>query len=526
MLVTGWIWLIVIPHGRGAAPVIPESVARSARQRVEYGYSAGIAIGMINRDGRTFAGYGEKRLGDGVAPDEKTVFEIGSVTKVFTSILLADAVARGEVLMDDPVQALLPANVVVPSGNREITLEDLATQRSGLPTNPSNLCTDDPTAPFGCYSTEKLYEFLNGYTLSREPGLAWEYSNTGMGLLGHALARKAGKDYETLLRERILEPLGLRSTRTAVGDDASGDVAVGYSGVLQRAPFRIPGLEGAGALRSTVDDMLTFLAFNLGLQETPLSSVLNDAHKRRTGTSYPGVGIGLGWWLWGLPGGEVTQHSGDTFGFTAFVAFHKEKGVGVVILSNARSSAYSLVTDMGLNLLDPQYPLTSIRRPTTIDVATLPAFTGVFRAESGDLFEFGVISDHLVAFHPASKFEMTLHPQSTRRFAAVDLEVGNNTSAFFQVDSENRVMAMQWTQGGRTTTYPWHAAPARIVVETSGERRRFGVVGGSGAGFDIEATMDRRTWTPIGAVATPTDRVEDTDFSAGGFRFYRAHRRY
>lgn len=480
---------------------------------------------MVNRDGRAYLGYGARSHQAAGSPDERTFFEIGSVTKVFTGVLLAEGVARGEVAFDEPVQDLLAGRVVVPRGDAEILLEHLATQRSGLPLNPANLCIDDVTRPFECYSVERFYDFLNGYVLPREPGLAWEYSNTGFGLLGHALAVRSGMSYEALLQERILGPLGMTSTFVDVPLGAAGEVATGYSGVVARPAFRMPGLEGAGALRSTVEDLLTFVASHLGLRETPLGPVLRQTFVRRSETSYPGVGIGLGWWLWALPGGEVVQHSGETPGFTSFVGFRPGQGVGVVVLSNARGGAFSSVLDLGLHLLDPQYPLTSIRRPATVDAAVSRDFAGIYEEPGGDSFEVGFVRDHWVIYHARSRFEMTLHPVGPRRFEALDIEVGPQTSAFFVSEAGSRITALDWTQGGRTTRYVRKAEPVRVVAGIEAGRRWLSLSGGRGAAYDIEATEDGQAWSPVGVVRQPSDRVTDAAGEGTRARFYRASRR-
>ncbi len=211
-----------------------QQLERVVRERVDSGRNAGIVAGMV------FAGGRERSIayGDGGAGrrlDEHTVMEIGSITKVFTGTLLADMARRGEVHLDGPVERLLPARVSVPArGGRQITLEDLATHTSGLPTLPTNLQPEDQTNPYADYSFAQLYAFLGGHELARRPGAKYEYSNVGVGLLGHALARRARMGYERLVRERITEPLRMRSTaitpseamarRFALGHDASGAV--------------------------------------------------------------------------------------------------------------------------------------------------------------------------------------------------------------------------------------------------------------------------------------------------------------
>jgi len=133
-----------------------------------------------------------------------TIFEIGSISKVFTSLLLADMVNRKEVALDDPAAKYLPEHVRMPErSGKAITLLDLSTHRSGLPRVPGNLNPKDPTNPYADYSVDDLYQFLSGYTLPRDPGSEVEYSNLGGGLLGHILAHRAGTDYESLIRSRI-----------------------------------------------------------------------------------------------------------------------------------------------------------------------------------------------------------------------------------------------------------------------------------------------------------------------------------
>ena len=161
-------------------------------------------VGVIEPQGRRVVAYGSLNQGDPRPLNGDTIFEIGSVTKVFTSLLLADMVQRGEVALADPVAKYLPADVKVPErGGRVITLVDLSTHTSGLPRMPSNFHPKDPANPYADYTVEQLYQFLSSYQLTRDIGSQFEYSNLGGGLLGQALARRAGMDYEALVRSRI-----------------------------------------------------------------------------------------------------------------------------------------------------------------------------------------------------------------------------------------------------------------------------------------------------------------------------------
>ncbi len=215
-----------------AAPDLNEIKALIANRTGEAHKAVGIIVGLVDAGGRQVVAGGATTPGGTTLPDADTVFEIGSITKVFTSLVLADMVERGEVKLDDPVAKFLPSSVKMPSRNgREITLLDLSNQVSGLPRLPNNLKPADPNDPYADYSPARLYEFLSGYTLTRDIGEKYEYSNLAVGLLGHALALKAGLSYEELVRRRVLEPLEMRDTaivlperlmkRLAVGTDAT-----------------------------------------------------------------------------------------------------------------------------------------------------------------------------------------------------------------------------------------------------------------------------------------------------------------
>lgn len=176
-------------------------IDRVASPLVERGVAVGLVVGVLEGgEGRCLA-YGETVLGSGKAPDEDTVYEIGSITKVFTALLLADAVERGAVSLDDPVQKYLPAGVILPVKGAPITLAHLASHTSGLPRLPPNLKPADDANPYADYSVDDLYASLRALRLESAPG-RYEYSNYGAGLLGHVLALQAGRPYEELLVER------------------------------------------------------------------------------------------------------------------------------------------------------------------------------------------------------------------------------------------------------------------------------------------------------------------------------------
>jgi CubicO group peptidase (beta-lactamase class C family) len=306
--------------------------------------------------------YGSLDQGDKRPLNGDTIFEIGSVTDVFTSLLLADMVQRGEVALADPVAKYLPKGVKVPEyGGRRITLEDLSTHTSGLPRLASNLKPANPANPYADYSVERLYEFLSTYKMWRDIGPGFEYSDLNGGLLGHALARRAGMDYEALVTSRIAQPLHMSSTRITLSTDMKSRMAVGHNDRLAAAPnWDFQALAGAGALRSSANDLLMFLAAHLGYSRSPLAPALAAMMKVRRPTTIPGTEMALGWVV--APDG-IVWHNGSTAGYRAFVGYELRSRAGVVVLSNTFTSTG--LNDIGMHLLDARIPLANpLKTPT------------------------------------------------------------------------------------------------------------------------------------------------------------------
>jgi CubicO group peptidase (beta-lactamase class C family) len=318
--------------------------------------ATGIALGIIEPNGRRVVAYGNLANGDPRVVDGGTIFEIGSVSKVFTSLLLADMVNGKEVALDDPADKYLPANVRMPErSGKSIALLDLSTHSSGLPRVPGNLSPKDPTNPYADYSVDDLYQFLSGYTLPRDPGSEVEYSNLGGGLLGHILARRAGTDYESLVRVRITEPLGMPDTGITLSSSMKQRMASGHNAMLAPvANWDFSTLAGAGALRSSANDMLTFLEALLGYRESPLAPAMKAMLEVRRPVGKAGFEIGLGWNILG----EIVWHDGGTGGFRSFIGYDPNASVGVVVLSNAFT--LSGVDDIGFHLLNPKAPLADL----------------------------------------------------------------------------------------------------------------------------------------------------------------------
>lgn len=360
------------------------TVSEIIGQRVRDRRAAGIVVGLLEPDGRTrVVAVGDP--GPGHLPlDGNSVFEIGSITKVFTATVLAEMVAEGQVKLDDPVQLYLPPTVHVPSRNgKSITLGSLSSQNSGLPRLPGNMRPGDPSNPYADYSVQQLYAFLSDYQLPRDPGAQFEYSNLGVGLLGHALALRAGKSYEVMVRERIWKPLNMTHTAITLTPYMKQHLALGHDTAGNVVPnWDLPTLAAAGAIRSTTLDMLKFLSANLHPERGALERAMDFAHQSRAAVTPPNVSIGLNWIIQRTPGGTILWHNGGTGGYRTFAGIDPVRNVGVVVMTNSGGTGSD---DIGMHLLDPAIPLAPKPVPPRQRVAmelpetALAKFVGVYQ---------------------------------------------------------------------------------------------------------------------------------------------------
>jgi CubicO group peptidase (beta-lactamase class C family) len=335
------------------APALhPEDVDRIdavAKDELGRGRHLGFVVGVLKDGARSVRGYGRLSAERPEPPDGRTVFEIGSISKAFTGLLLADLVLQGRAALDDPVRRHLPEAWKLPSREgREITLLHLATHTSGLPRLPANLVFKDPANPYASYPEADLASFLGSYVLRREPGDRYEYSNLGAGLLGRALA---GAAYEEAVVARIASPLGLEDTRIALSEDQKRRLAPPHAAVGKPAAnWDLPTLAGAGALRSTADDLLRFLEANLGAGP---GTALALSHEERFRAGPQGPRIGLGWHLTPLlsNGKTMIWHNGGTGGYRSFAGFVKETRTAVAVLANTAADVDGLAVAL-LELLN------------------------------------------------------------------------------------------------------------------------------------------------------------------------------
>ena len=427
---------------------LPDDVVANVRARVDGGWTPSIVVGVVDSSGARYFAYGRTAPGGGASADQRTVYEIGSITKVFTGVVLADMAVRGEVALDDPVQRYLPDSVRVPgTDSQPVTLRLLSAQRSGLPRLPTNFAPRDSTNPYADYDAARLYAFLSGYTLTRAPGAAYEYSNLGVGLLGFALARRAGTSYEEMVRRRILAPLVMTSTMVTLSDAARARLAQGSTDAGPAAGWSFDALAGAGALRSTAEDMTTFLAAAMGLRRTPLDSAFRLAADARFDAGPSGVmRIGLGWHVRQAAGGmQIVWHNGGTGGHHSWAGYDPARRVGVVVLTNSPET----IDDIGLHLLDPTRPLAVVRAAVTLPPATLDEYVGSYPLAPTFVLTVTRAGDHLMV-QATGQPPVRIWASARDEFflKVVDAQIS------FTRGADGRIDALILHQGGRDQRAP------------------------------------------------------------------------
>ena len=297
---------------------------------------AGLVIGILDRGVQEIYAYG--------AAKEDSIFEIGSVTKTFTGLALAQMIAQKQVTLDQPVRELLPSAAVSKPAGAEITLLDLVTQRSGLPRLPNNLSIT-MNNPYAHYGSDRLYRYLRKRGLAKPAGAQFEYSNLGFGLLGQVLARRAGMSYEELIRRQVCEPLGMTDTAVTLSRAQKTRLIPGHNRAnkpCESLDFK-DDLAVCGALRSTASDLLRYVDANLHPEQfarmeaepnSPagtLPEAIVLSHQEH-GDAQGSFKIAFAWMY--VPQTLGFWHNGGTGGYTAEILFNVKKNRGIVVLHN------------------------------------------------------------------------------------------------------------------------------------------------------------------------------------------------
>jgi CubicO group peptidase (beta-lactamase class C family) len=438
------------PPPQAGQPVLPSDlpsdidIQRMVDDRVvTFHDSVGLIVGVVEPAGHRLFARGPAQVGNDDQVDGDTIYEIGSVSKVFTALALADAAQRKELSLNDPAAKYLPSGATMSQhGGKPVTLLDLATHTSGLPNMVPNVAATNLNDPNADMNQDQLLKSVAAYELTRDPGTAYQYSNAGYQLLGLAVADAAHTDFETVLKSRIFGPLKMTSTHFAPSLEEKDKYSAGYDSHLQPVPHeQLPTLPGAGGMRSTANDLLNFLAANIGLTPSPLAPAMVEMVKDQRQTQYLELKAAIGWHVATLHGVEMVWENGQTAGYRAFVGYVPKKRIGVVVLSNSANT----IDDIGVHILDKDSPLRTLHREAEIKPAQLDAYIGHY--EVNENFALNVTRDGNKLY-----VQGTGQPRAELFFMGDDqffLRVVNGT-VIFQTDGNGRARSLSLTQDGKT----------------------------------------------------------------------------
>ncbi len=340
----------------GNANELPEDVNHQAQVRIDTGYHLGTVIGIIDNNGSRFYGFGQMSLTDHKKPNKNSIFEIGSLTKPFTTLLLAALETEGKMDFNEPVKNYVPAlRNAIGNNGKSSTLKNLVTHTAGLPRNPDNTRRDDSNR-FADYTVQDLNEFLSTYSF--EGGTPeYSYSNLGFLILEHAIENELKSSYETLLQEKILDRLNLNDTHFDVPNSKRQRLVAGFRAGEITDEVNLGEFPAMGGLKSTAEDMLRFLGAQIGLVPSnlhkPIKLIQSEVY------SDDEISMSLGWEILKREesGKTIYKFSGGTNGFVSFMAFDAEAQIGVVVLVNGTR----YFSDLALKILDPTYPLRDVK---------------------------------------------------------------------------------------------------------------------------------------------------------------------
>jgi len=314
----------------------------------------GLVIGVLSHGERRIFSYGTAH------PD--SVFEIGSISKTFTGLILAQMTVQKKVTLDEPILALLPPGFVGKQGGPVITLLDIATQHSGLPRMPDNFSPENQKNPYADYDPKQLSEFMTKQGLVKPAAPKFLYSNLGFGLLGYALSQRAGVSYPGLLRDQITGPLHLQDTVINLSPAQRKRLIQGYNAEFDPAePWDFDAIAGAGAIRSTAADMLTYLDANLHPDKyaagaaprspaatLPAAIAIDHEPRAEVDSAAQATRIALAWFIVAKTGSYT--HSGGTGGYGTYAVFNPGHDYAVIALYNRDNNFPRFVDRVGENI--------------------------------------------------------------------------------------------------------------------------------------------------------------------------------
>jgi CubicO group peptidase (beta-lactamase class C family) len=428
-------------------PVLDRDLAEALKSgALSQGSNAGVTIGVVQHGVERIFSYGTAK------PD--SIFEIGSISKTFTGLILAQMVEQGKVRLDEPVRELLPPGVVAkPAAGREITLIDLSTHHSGLPRMPDNFHPADAKNPYADYDEKKLYEFISkhGVALPKKPKFV--YSNVGMGLLGQALADRAQVPYATLLHDEVTGPLNLHDTAIALTPELQARFIEGHNANGKTvSAWDLGAMAGAGGIRSTAANMLTYLGAQLhpdrlpaGTLATPegktLASAIAMSHQKYA------EDIAINWMF----DGSEYEHSGGTGGYTSQAIFDTKKDYAVIVLLNVENGDQSdFATDLGIHItqrLDGKKAISLTKKGAKmvdLDAKVLDSYVGSYELTPGVLVTVTREGNLLMTQATGDDSKVAIFPESATKFFFKNADV----KVTFVTDAQGRATGMVVHQDG------------------------------------------------------------------------------
>ena len=347
-ILLGLLFLVLFVHCKKSDEEIPPLQFNTLEEEIDHYAEKYLHVGMVigiidkNQEKHVFT-YGSKTTSGTDTPDEHTVFEIGSISKSFTCLMAHQLKLTGY-FSDEKAQSYLPADISLPvSGGIDITLFHLATHTSGIPRNPQSDGAQLPPSynssnPYAAFTTEYMYDyFTNHCNLMYVPGEAWEYSNSGMGLLGHIIGLCDSSSYEDVLQREVFDELDMDNSSLFLTPQQKENYALGYDKYLNLLPeFTAHDIfQGVGFIKSSLADMFRYLEAQMGLTETSLRQAMDDCQQPQFELEYWGKQC-FGWYKKTLSDGQlITYCGGNTIGFGSYIGFNRTLSTGVIVWYNA-----------------------------------------------------------------------------------------------------------------------------------------------------------------------------------------------
>ncbi len=409
----------------------------------------GLAMAWVDADGVAFFTAGKMSAENPAPITPDTIFEIGSVTKVFTSLLLAESERAGKVArFDSAAKYLLPADDPDQAALAKITLVSLATHTSGLPRLPFNIgpAPDASADPYALYDRAALVTALRRHGAVAPTGGAVAYSNFGAGVLGEALGAAWGTSYEAALQQHVLDPLGLtHTTLEMAGRPATAGLAPGHAGGKPTSSWTWQALAPAGALLSNARDLSRFLQAALGGASAPLHEAFAATITPLRPAPDVGGQIGLAWFTTGETESPMIWHNGATRGYHSFVGISPANHTGIVLLANSDAN----IDWLAIQLLGKPLP-----KPVSSAVANAAEYIGRYPLNPTFAIDITEVNGALFA-------QATRQPRLSLREIASDrfTIVGVPAEISFTRDASGKVTTLTLHQNGRDQPAPRTALP-------------------------------------------------------------------